>query len=78
LPGLTGDSLGALAFLGRGVARTANRTADLRAGEAKAPESPQATKRRLGLDDERSWIVLTQSNQVIWPGPDMLSICHAT
>lgn len=36
-----------------------------------AIEVPPATKRRLGLDDERSWIVLTESNRFVWPGPDM-------
>lgn len=36
-----------------------------------AIEIPAATKRRLGLDDERSWIVLTESNRFIWPGPDL-------
>ncbi|TDX76184.1 hypothetical protein EDE05_11765 [Neorhizobium sp. R1-B] len=32
-----------------------------------AVEIPAATKRRLGLDDERSWIVLTESNRFVWP-----------
>jgi hypothetical protein len=36
-----------------------------------AVEIPAATKRRLGLDDERSWIVLTEANRFIWPGPDL-------
>ena len=36
-----------------------------------AIEIPPAVKRRLGLDDERSWIVLTELNQFIWPGPDL-------
>lgn len=39
-----------------------------------AVEIPPATKRRLGLDDERSWIVLTESNRFVWPGPDMRSV----
>ena len=25
----------------------------------------------LGLDDERSWVVLTELNQFVWPGPDL-------
>lgn len=37
----------------------------------QAVEIPAATKRRLGLDDERSWIVLTESNRFTWPGPDL-------
>jgi hypothetical protein len=38
---------------------------------ALAVEIPFATKRRLGLDDERSWIVLTEANRFAWPGPDL-------
>ena len=29
------------------------------------------TKRRLGLDDERSWIVVTESNEFRFPGYDL-------
>jgi len=36
-----------------------------------AIELPHATKRRLGLDDDRSWIVFTDANRFIWPGPDL-------
>ena len=36
-----------------------------------AVEIPPATKRRLGLDAERSWIVLTEANRFVWPGPDL-------
>lgn len=36
-----------------------------------AVEIPHATKRRLGLDDDRSWIVLTEANRFVWPGPDL-------
>jgi hypothetical protein len=36
-----------------------------------AIEIPPATKHRLGLDDERSWIVLSESNCFVWPGPDV-------
>jgi hypothetical protein len=28
-------------------------------------------RRRLGLDAERSWIVLSESNPFDWPGPDL-------
>jgi hypothetical protein len=34
-------------------------------------EIPLATKERLGLDSERSWIVLDEANDFIWPGPDL-------
>ncbi|MGC1459572.1 MAG: type II toxin-antitoxin system PemK/MazF family toxin [Steroidobacteraceae bacterium] len=37
----------------------------------KAMEIPPATKARLGLDDARSWIITTEVNRFIWPGPDL-------
>ena len=36
-----------------------------------AIEIPVATKRRLGLDDDQSWIVVTEGNAFAWPGPDL-------
>lgn len=36
-----------------------------------AVEIPLATKRRLGLDDDQSWIVLAEGNAFAWPGPDL-------
>ncbi len=41
---------------------------------ADAVEIPAPTKARLGLDGERSWIVITESNQFVWPGPDLRPI----
>ena len=38
---------------------------------ALAVEIPPATKQRLGLDDERSWIILSELNRFTWPGPDL-------
>lgn len=38
---------------------------------ATAVEIPAATKRRLGLDDDQSWIVVTEGNVFAWPGPDL-------
>lgn len=43
-----------------------------------AVEIPQAAKIRLGLDEERSWIVLTESNRFVWPGPDLRPLTTAT
>lgn len=37
----------------------------------EAVEIPTVTKVRLGLDSERSWIVLTEINAFLWPGPDL-------
>jgi hypothetical protein len=36
-----------------------------------AVEIPALVKRRLKLDDERSWVVLTEANRFLWPGPDL-------
>ncbi len=38
---------------------------------ALAVEIPPAVKHRLRLDDERSWVVLTEANRFVWPGPDL-------
>lgn len=40
-----------------------------RAGEGI--EIPPPVKRRLGLDQDRSWISTTELNRFIWPGPDI-------
>ncbi len=39
--------------------------------ESVAVEIPASTKRSLGLDDERSWIVINEVNIFRWPGPDI-------
>jgi hypothetical protein len=39
-----------------------------------ALEIPAETKRRLGLDDDRSWVVLTETNVFPWPGPDVRAV----
>lgn len=36
-----------------------------------AVEIPAPVKRRLSLDDDSSWVVLTEANRFIWPGPDL-------
>lgn len=38
---------------------------------ALAIEIPTETRRRLGLDDGRSWIILSEANRFTWPGPDI-------
>jgi hypothetical protein len=38
---------------------------------SEAIEIPPHIKRHLGLDDERSWIVLSEVNDFLWPGPDL-------
>lgn len=39
--------------------------------EGDAIEIPLETKKRLGLDSERSWIMITEANEFVWPGPDL-------
>jgi len=40
----------------------------------KAMEIAQATKARLGLDSQASWIITTEANRFIWPGPDIRTV----
>lgn len=39
-----------------------------------AIEIPAVTKKRLGLDSDRSWIVLNEVNDFTWPGFDIRTI----
>jgi hypothetical protein len=41
-----------------------------------AVEIPTKTKRRLGLDEARSWIVLSEANRFFWPGPDLRAVSN--
>lgn len=34
-------------------------------------ELPHQIKTRLGLDDERSWVIVSEGNDFVWPGPDL-------
>ena len=36
-----------------------------------AVEIPALIKARLGLDGERSWVVVSEANVFAWPGPDL-------
>src|SRR4051812_45487487 len=38
---------------------------------AEAVEIPPALKAHFGLDDLPSWIVVTETNDFPWPGPDL-------
>ena len=41
---------------------------------AAAVEVPVAVKRRLGLDDRRSWVMVDEGNEFLWPGYDLRKI----
>ena len=47
------------------VTNTAPSSAD------QAVEIPLLTKQRLGLYDARSWVVVSEVNDIAWPGPDL-------
>ena len=42
-----------------------------------AMEIPHALKKHLGLDAKRSWIVLGEVNEFLWPGPDLRPIARS-
>ena len=42
--------------------------------ESAAIEIPRVVKERLGLDDETSWVVITEVNRFIWPGHDIVPV----
>jgi hypothetical protein len=44
------------------------------AGGHLAVEIPAAIKTRLKLDNDQSWIVLSEWNEFTWPGPDLRPI----
>ena len=39
--------------------------------ERDAVELPLTIKRRLRLDEARSWVVVSEVNRFVWPGPDL-------
>lgn len=41
---------------------------------ADAVEIPAVLKSHLGLDVHRSWIIITETNDFLWPGPDLRPI----
>jgi hypothetical protein len=41
-----------------------------------AVEIPSPVKRHLGLDDARSWIVVAEGNEFLWPGYDLRKLPH--
>jgi hypothetical protein len=39
-----------------------------------AVELPLVVKKRLGLDEARSWVVVSEVNRFAWPGPDLRAV----
>ena len=48
------------------------------AKEGEAIELPPRVKQALGLDDDRSWIVVDEVNQFAWPGYDIRPVPGST
>ena len=44
------------------------------ADPAAAMEIPAAVKRHLGLDDARSWVIVSEGDQFVWPGYDLRKV----
>lgn len=44
------------------------------AREQDGLELPAEVKRTLGLDEERSWLICSELNRFVWPGPDLRPI----
>jgi hypothetical protein len=40
-------------------------------GKDEGVEIPTAVKRHLGLDDEPSWVLVSEGNRFVWPGYDL-------
>ena len=41
-------------------------------------EVPAITRKRLGLDDAPCWIMISELNRFIWPGPDLRPVPGST
>jgi hypothetical protein len=44
---------------------------------ATAVEISIPVKRHLGLDDDPSWIIVTEGNEFLWPGYDLRKLPHS-
>lgn len=44
---------------------------------ADAIEIPAALKSYLGLDELPSWVVVTETNDFLWPGPDLKTVSRS-
>lgn len=42
--------------------------------ERSAVEIPAVVKRHLGLDEARSWVIVSEGNEFLWPGYDLRRI----
>jgi hypothetical protein len=47
------------------------------ADKRTAVEIPVSVKQHLKLDDQQSWIVVTEGNEFVWPGYDLRKRAHS-
>jgi hypothetical protein len=59
---------------GETLVRVAPITHGVPENPALSVELPSAVKRNLGLDTERSWVILDEYNEFVWPGFDLRPI----
>ena len=62
---------------GREIATVVPITHRRPANPADAVEIPAALKAHLGLDATPSWIVVTETNDFLWPGPDLRPVSRS-
>ncbi|KQP58186.1 hypothetical protein [Methylobacterium sp. Leaf108] len=46
-------------------------------GRTVGIEVPAAVRMTLGLDDRRQWIIISEGNRFVWPGPDLRPVPDA-
>ncbi len=63
---------------GKRVVTVAPVTHSTPARPEEAVEIPPQTKQRLGLDESRSWVVVSKGNEFVWPGPDLRALPQDT
>ena len=59
---------------GRVIVTVAAVTHSSPTGETEAIEIPATINRLLGLDDQQSWIIVSEVNDFLWPGPDLVPL----
>ena len=62
---------------GREIATVVPVTHSKPANPADAIEIPAALKVHLGLDAKPSWIIVTETNDFLWPGPDLRPVSRS-
>jgi hypothetical protein len=51
---------------------------DIKRRDTEGIELPEATRIRLGLPSPQYWIIISEVNRFVWPGPDLRSVSALT